>query len=40
MAVRGKVVSGHRFSATGSIPGFSEHVTADAVGSGRAKEDR
>ncbi|MEV4460673.1 hypothetical protein [Microbispora sp. NPDC049633] len=40
MAVRGKVVSGHRYSAAGSIPGFPEHVTAGAVGSGRAKEDR
>ncbi|SIR81909.1 hypothetical protein SAMN05421833_11678 [Microbispora rosea] len=40
MAVRGKVVSGRRFSVAGSIPGYPERVTADAVRSGRAKEDR
>lgn len=40
MAVRGKVVSGHRLSVAGSIPGHPERVTANAAGSGRAKEDR
>ncbi|MFC6074896.1 hypothetical protein [Microbispora bryophytorum] len=40
MAVRGKVVSGHRFSIAGSIPGYPERRTANAVRSGRAKEDR
>jgi hypothetical protein len=40
MAVRGKVVSGRSYFVAGSIPGYPEPVTAVAVRSGRAKEDR